>query len=152
MANAYPRLRIHKVPSGGQADEQIPISAGKGDATDGGGLALLHGELRGTIDVTPKMYDGRVCRTPCVHDALQFLFLQPHLERAHFDEGPNTTPVSTSQFSDLALGTQMSVLAVLDHGNTEHLAGRLAVDVSPLTEQVQPPLLASLPGQPTGLD
>ena len=58
----------------------------------------------------------------------------------------------TGQFGDLAFLTQVTIDTMLLNGHTEHLAGRLTIDIAALSEQFHAPLFARKPCKHPGFN
>ena len=94
----------------------------------------------------------RIGFAPLAHQRRQFLFLYPHLQRAHGRQRADRAAVAEGEFGDLPLLPQVAVLAVLLDGHMEHLRSAGTVDVPAALKHFQPPLLAREPGDDARFD
>ena len=79
-------------------------------------------------------------------------FLQSHLQGTHADERTGRTAVAAGQCCDLPFLAQVTVDAMLDHRDMEHLGGCGAVKILAVLESIQHPLFPCFPRKHPGFD
>ena len=111
-----------------------------------------YGGHGGVLHLRPEADDVRVGLAPLAYQRRQFLFREPHLQRAHGRQRADRAAVAEGEFGDLPLLPQVAVLAVLLDGHMEHLRSAGTVDVPAALKHFQPPLLAREPGDDARFD
>ena len=136
-----PWLHVGQPASGGQGDEQHPVFHQESDVTDLGLRPLFDRVLHGGIDGPPVRGDVGIAAAPHVHQRLELVFGQAHVESAHRFKGTDAAAIAEGELGDFAFLPEVAVLAVLFHDAAKHPAGTLAINITAFAEDLSPPFL-----------
>ena len=152
LVKSHLRLHIHQLSAGRQHNEHHAALIYEADTMGFRGGFLLDAGGGGTIHIPPQLGDERVGLSPGIHQRLQFLLRDTHVQCAHGFQCTNATTITKSQLGDLALLTEVSIDTMLLNRDMEHLAGRCTVNVAAISENLLSPLLSGKPCDDSCLD
>lgn len=150
LANLW--LHIGQLPTGRKGNKHHPAPVGKRNTRNILVDMLLDSIHGRPVHIPPKSNNIGVGGTPSVHQRMEFLFGQAHLQSPHCFQGTDAAAIAESQFCNFAFLPQMTIDTVLFHGHFKHLTGRCAVNVAAVCKDILPPLFPGKPSQHSGLN